>query len=116
MVKFHTDLITGLFIVFVILIFGQGVIGDEKIFTWLFLIIAAILIIYTIIQLIKTPNRELIENFKKNHIITQILIVITIVAVICDLILNPMKWTFSSIPILLLILAIFCEWFFKKED
>ncbi|WP_305514080.1 hypothetical protein [Methanobrevibacter sp. V14] len=58
-------LITGLFIVFVILIFGQGVIGDEKIFTWLFLIIAAILIIYTIIQLIKTPNRELIENFKK---------------------------------------------------
>ncbi len=111
--------ITGLFILFVILIFAYPLTGNgtynNLLFILIFVAIPLIIIFLLIKAFVKTPKSEIINNFKNQHIITQILIILTIISLIVDFIMNKMI-TWSSIPFLLAMIAIFCEWFFKKEE
>lgn len=106
-----------LFILFAILVFATALTRNEifnQIFALLiFVIPALIILIYFAYILIKNP-KNIIEKLKKQSIIIKILIVITVICLIYDLYTG--NTDISGFPILLLIITLFCEWFFKKEE
>lgn len=109
-------LVTGAFVIFTILLFGNGYLGfDTSIVIYgIMILIPLILLIYVIRMLFKIPKQNLIDGFKQEHIIIKILLVITVISLAYDIIITN-SVGFSSIPLLILSIAWFCEWFFKKE-
>ena len=110
--------IVGLFIIFIILIFGYEFTGNETfnilLAMYLFIIIM-ILLAHVLIKILKIPKKEVKKNFRNMNIITKILFAITIASMICS-IAFPYLLNFTSILIFLLMITIFGEWFFKKNE
>ena len=101
-------LIVILFIIFVALIFTTPCMDGKT-------IIIAVVIIRIMIALIKRPKKELIEKFKNQHIVVQILIIAFIVLFIYQLV-TVQQLRITSYIFGLLVIALFIEWFLKKEE
>lgn len=98
-----------------ILIYGNEIITGKMSILWLLItFIPIILLVYIVILLLKVPKQKYINMFKGFHIITKILLIITIISMILDFILTDMSG-FSSIPVLLLLIALLCENLSKEE-
>ena len=111
-------LIVILFIIFVALIFTTpGMDGKTSLDIWtlFFTIIIAVVIIRIMIALIKRPKKELIEKFKNQHIVVQILIIAFIVLFIYQLV-TVQQLRITSYIFGLLVISLFIEWFLKKEE
>lgn len=111
--------ITGLFITFAILVFGSAMTGlaifNQILMILSFIIVPAIILVILLRTVIKMPKSKIVENFKNQHPMTQLLETVTIISIISELIAIG-SISFSAIPFLMLMIAIFCEWFFKKEE
>lgn len=111
-------LIVGFFALFAILVFTTPFIENKTssyIWALFFIIVIAIVLIWILLSVTKTPKEEIIENYKKQPKILQILEIIFIIVFAYELII--MKSLQISLIILCIILLIhFCKWFFKKEE
>lgn len=115
-------LIVTLFIIFGVLIFTTPSLdGRISLDIWI-LFIAAIfaaaiirIIIIIIISHRKKSKNELIEKFKNQHIVVQILEIAFIVLFIYQLV-TVQQLRITSYIFGLLVLALFIEWFLKKEE
>lgn len=114
-------LIVILFIIFGVLIFTTpSMDGRISLDIWI-LFIAAIFaaaiirIIIIIISHRKKSKNELIEKFKNQHIVVQILEIAFIVLFIYQLV-TVQQLRITSYIFGLLVIALFIEWFLKKEE
>lgn len=111
-------LIVILFIIFGVLIFTTpSMDGRISLDIWI-LFIAAIfiaVIIRIIISHRKKSKNELIEKFKNQHIVVQILIIAFIVLFIYQLV-TVQQLRITSYIFGLLVIALFLQWFLKKEE
>jgi len=111
-------LIVILFIIFGVLIFTTpSMDGRISLDIWILFIAAifAAVIIRIIISHRKKSKNELIEKFKNQHIVVQILEIAFILLFLYELI-SVQQLRITSYIFGLLVLALFIEWFLKKEE
>ena len=116
--KIRSEMIVGgLAILFVILLFGWGLTGMEVFNTLLIVLLicmAIILIAMPIMALLKNPKNEFGESFKKQNAIIKILAAVFVITAIFE-VMTSNDLGLTSIVFLILMIAIFVQWFFKKE-
>lgn len=111
-------LIVAFLILFSILTFTTPLIGDKTAsMLWLlfFIVIGLLVIIWILISLNKLSTEELIERFKKQPKIIQILDLGIVILLIYEF-LTMQNIQITGIFIFLLFFIPFCQWFFKKEE
>lgn len=111
-------LIMILFILFVVLIFTTPFMDSNmttRLWVLFFIIIGVILLIWVIISFLKTPGNEIIEKFKQQHKIVQILDVIIVVLIVYELI-TMQDLHITWLILFLIIIIPFVQWFLKKEE
>lgn len=102
------------FIISVIVFFASAVTHIE-LFTILALILLCLSIYYLIRFLVKNKN-QMIINFKKQHFIVRLLMIVSIICLICDIFLNHNLTSLTWTPFFVFLIAGYADWFFKKEE
>ncbi|MEE1129778.1 MAG: hypothetical protein UHW99_07330 [Methanobrevibacter sp.] len=100
-------------VIFFILLFLIACTRNE-ILILIWALVTAILSIFILKVLITDKNR-IIDIFKNQHIIIRILTIIFVVSAIFELI-TIQNFNITWTIFLILIIAEFCQWFFKKEE
>lgn len=111
-------LVLTLMMLFVVLVFLTPFMDNNaSSLLWIafFMIMASIIILWTIISLTKFSKEDLIKKFKKQPKIVQILDIAIIILIAYETItLNPVHITW--LLIFLIIVIPFVQWLFKKEE
>lgn len=106
-----TVILTSLIIIIAFMIL-QAILGNAH---NILPLIISIVLAYVIIKIIFITKKETASRLRQHHIIIQILAIISLILLIFDFI-TLQRVFISSIPLIILVIAIFGQWFLKKEE